>query len=937
MRNKKWLMLLATAMLAGSLSGGIIASAGTVESKPAGEGVLTSSNELNNTNFKIIQVNEGDADAYVAEEVTDHVVKYNAGEWQGMQVGTPVPKELMAKPDAKVTLTYSFTEFSAAAAGAQLLITPGTSLADQYTYGYVLTGNDNGIAVVPAYRASATESDPTSKLIAHHGGDAVFDIPVQWQAYSWSAGTLSNYAAAYNNATFKIEMKVNAEGWVDVTLISGFFLDWQRWTNGGSTVTNWAPYDGTTDFYANVWGRYMDGVTLENANLSVSYTEDGETKTEVVFDCNMDSNVDVSAATEGKFIATGATHVQNGNSGLKVTNPALGSGIITRAELQTDKGLANNFELNAKVIPMQVAAGQKIGFGFGYKDNMEIAGEHSFFYFTENEGKVIFGGEKVDAAGATSALFPEVEVAGATIGEKAEAIPVVFAGKGNNMEITVGSNDTIVVENFDPNGYFAITHKGEGNLTYMLKDNLTMKGYQFRENEEGAEAITSNFDGNYLRTDKFQVASTTAPETFMIATENSHELTGITPENGKIGFYGTSTNTRILTTKKYADFVLQFDYISIPVQQRGALVLAGNRPSAVYLMFGMKEGGLPLIDSSVYAIGMYEGLGALDFYGNNETVVCTLGMATTCSGIAAKGLSRSMPATEKSAISIPEYVTGYNPDAADNGVKAWHDPNPDDPANIYSMYNKTTRVKLVCINNEVALYLAEVDVETGAIKGEYVEIMKFKAVDTEGYLGIGTDSPAYFEIDNLAITPVSREDTLAFANGSQAINANIVADILPQDMDSDPLPTPIDKPVLTVDAEAKKVTWQAVEGAANYAVTVKLGTETVLERTVEGTEIDLSGITEEGTYRVTVVANPADEVAHVSSRESVEYVIGAQKPEPSDSSDSAGSSDSVNESSSDETADSSEKSGCFGTVSGTMAAVMLLCAGIAVGKKRKED
>lgn len=82
---------------------------------------------------------------------------------------------------------------------------------------------------------------------------------------------------------------------------------------------------------------------------------------------------------------------------------------------------------------------------------------------------------------------------------------------------------------------------------------------------------------------------------------------------------------------------------------------------------------------------------------------------------------------------------------------------------MYSLYNKTTRIKLVCVNNKVELYFGEVDTATGKVKGEYVRIAAFDAVDTSGYLGIGSDSPAYFEIDNFAVTPVSREATLEFA------------------------------------------------------------------------------------------------------------------------------------------------------------------------------
>ena len=51
--RKKLLTVLATAALASTLAGGlcISASAGVVENKPAGNGLITASNELNIENF----------------------------------------------------------------------------------------------------------------------------------------------------------------------------------------------------------------------------------------------------------------------------------------------------------------------------------------------------------------------------------------------------------------------------------------------------------------------------------------------------------------------------------------------------------------------------------------------------------------------------------------------------------------------------------------------------------------------------------------------------------------------------------------------------------------------------------------------------------------------------------------------------------------------
>ena len=233
--------------------------------------------------------------------------------------------------------------------------------------------------------------------------------------------------------------------------------------------------------------------------------------------------------------------------------------------------------------------------------------------------------------------------------------------------------------------------------------------------------------------------------------------------------------------------------------------------------------------------------------------------------------------------------------------------------------------------------MAEVDAATGNVKGEYIKIGAFKAVDTEGYVGIASDSPAYFEMDNFAVIPVSREDALKFAASGEELTASFVADMAPADMANDPIPTPLDKPVLTADATAKKVTWTAVEGAKDYDVTVKLGSETVLEKTVSGLEIDLSSLTATGTYKVTVLANPENASEHQSSRSTIDYVVGGST-NPGDSSSGTNSSDSASNSSASSGGTSSggtTSSGCGSLVGGGLSLIAMMGAAFAVAKRKK--
>ena len=170
--RKRVVLMLVCLLLACCTGATLSAFAGINTNSPVGDGLMDNG-ELNIANFMILDDDE-DQSAFEVK-ASDFSVMYNNGEWQEMLVGTPVSKELMAKQDVKVMLTYKITGL--VATGAQLKIVPGaSSLSESHTYGYVLTGNNKGIAKVGVERASATTSDPASKLIAHHGGDAEFDF-----------------------------------------------------------------------------------------------------------------------------------------------------------------------------------------------------------------------------------------------------------------------------------------------------------------------------------------------------------------------------------------------------------------------------------------------------------------------------------------------------------------------------------------------------------------------------------------------------------------------------------------------------------------------------------------------------------------------------------------------------------------------------------------
>lgn len=926
--RKRVVLMLVCLLLACCTGATLSAFAGINTNSPVGDGLMDNG-ELNIANFMILDDDE-DQSAFEVK-ASDFSVMYNNGEWQEMLVGTPVSKELMAKQDVKVMLTYKITGL--VATGAQLKIVPGaSSLSESHTYGYVLTGNNNGIAKVGVERASATTSDPASKLIAHHGGDAEFDFSapdasIGWQAYSWSCGTFQNQISARGAAYFGMEISVNANKWVDVRILVGYMNEGNLvWLNRGTTITNWAPYDGSSDFYTNVWVRYADGMIIDGATLDVTYTEGGETKNVTVFETDLDDQEKVITAADatpaaGCYIARGMTYASFAEAEILVTNPLQDARITTLNPLKVDTGMEKTFEMTVSFRLQQMVATRKIGVAFGlnrYDTKLSApAGGASFLYLTvDADGNVVLGADNIAEDGTATATGTAQTLAGAEVGENAANLALTIVGKSDNsVDVTIGDN-TFNFPNMKLNGNIAIAQTGTGEVVYgIMPDAFGVTGYEFAENE-ATKVVTSTFNGNYLNESKFAVQSKVAPSEYIVKQETTaHEIAGIVAEDGKVGFYGTSTNTRLMFTEQYADFVLQFDYISEAFAKRampGGLTTAGqaNRYSPFYILFGA-ESSIPEL-AQTYALGIIEG-NATQYFWGAESLMPREGKL----GDGKVVVLSNMKTVEKSDDAIPCYrsVDGKIT-LADYGL-----PNEEAASFIYSFYNKTSRVKMVVINNHMAVYAAPV-AEDGTA-GAYVKLYEQTVANSFGYVGFGTDAPGWAAIDNVAITPI--EKSVALEMGLDAVPAvDLVPDVAVADMAEDPEPAPLAQPKLTVDTAAKKVTWAAVDGAKEYEVTVTLDKEEKIKKTVTATEIDLSSLTAAGEYTVAVVAIPADEEVHLKSRATTTYRVEGSGTTPGGDDNPGGDEPS---------------GGCNSNLwaFGGLSAVVLLAGTAILLKKKKEN
>ncbi len=609
-----------------------------------------------------------------------------------------------------------------------------------------------------------------------------------------------------------------------------------------------------------------------------------------------------------------------------VTNPNKDARIVSFNALAVDNRLEKTFEMQSafKLVNFGNESTRKVGVALGLDDYKAVLSAPkngaSFIYLTENEeGQIVLGADNIAEDGTATAAGEQTVINGAALNA---TISLNITGKKDgSVDVTVGEQ-TVNFKDIKANGNVAIAQTGEGEVTFsVLANDFKVTGYQLTENE--GEKVTSSFNGNWTSPAKFFFRNNIAPSAHVTAVEGGHAVTGMTPENGKVGFYGTSTNTALTFLKPYADFVMQFDYISVPYKQRGKLggIETGgdaNRFSPLYAVFGGESGESAIAE--YYALGIVEG-NATQYFWGAESLIAPEGKLLREG--ATLGVVSGVTDTEDSETAIPKY--GANP--VEGGKPAFTVNGYIKPADEEkSFYNKTTRFKLVVINNNVALWAANVD-ENGAVAGDYRKVYECTVKNSFGYVGFITDSPAWCELDNIAITPISTQTALDKGLNAEPA-ADLVADVPVSEMAADPMPEMLAKPVLTADTAAKKVTWNAIEGAGEYAVTVRFNGEEVDSKTVTATEYDMSKYTDKGDYTVSVVAIPADLEAYQKSlNANITYTVSDDGNEPGG-----------NEPGGNETNEPDEGCGCGGSVNGALgsAAIVLILGGVAILIRRRK-
>lgn len=905
MKKKLSVMFLAACLVAVSMFGSVtfMASANISTNSPVGSGIM-SGGGLNTTNFRINEDTDPSAYSY---ESGNKTYAYVSAENSVIVPMKKVPKTV-AEDGSKVVLQFDVYEFGSAWS-QMLYLAPFATNTEWSTananYSIVRIHNNGVIPVegkITKSEVYAPGADTPSALVGTIYENFGFQMDI----------LKAQKDAGRSYATFWFEFDMKEKSY---TVFAG---------NAGAeekieyvTVKKAFDFPETEDGWYFVFGINQKDKPFEFDNLKLYSEKDG--KQTVYADFGFDSDEEIITSPNPEVPEALCVYnsvadkagVKEYDAKVNVVNPAQDTSIITLNRLNVISGFQPTIEMTAEYIFTKMNAGRKIGIAMGlesYRTGLSAPkGGATFLYFTVNaSNQIVFGVDNIDDGGVATAVGEQVVVEGAALNSSIELAVTGLSDAKVSVAFNGNTEKAVDFDGLKLSGNMAFAHTGSADCQVeytMISDSFGLTAYSFDENET-TESVNSSFDGNYINPNKFAFQSIIAPESYLEKQPTStHDATGLTAENGLIGFYGTSTNTRLMFKQQYGDFVLQFDYISRPYNERiwpGGLRTGGdaNKYSPFYLIFGA-ESEIPELQTT-YALGIVDGNATQYFWGAESLIYCT-GKLT---GSPTKVLS-TLKETEKSDESIPWFTS-----PAEEPQK-YGEPNGE----TYSLYNKTSRMKLVAINNNVALYAAPVAEDGSA--GEYVKLYEIKVNNAFGYVGFGTDSPAWNEIDNVAITPIAKETALELGPNAEP-KVDLVKDVAVKDMEKDPEPTPLAKPALKIDGT--KVTWQAIENAKEYKVTVLKGSVTVNSATVTATEFDLSSIKEAGKYTVKVEAIPENTVDYVGSSSSVIYEVGgAEKPTDGD------------------------KSGCKGcnsSVTGTAilsAAVFALAGGAIVLKKNKND
>ncbi len=570
--------------------------------------------------------------------------------------------------------------------------------------------------------------------------------------------------------------------------------------------------DNAKEHYAHLYAETTGGaVAIDNFLVKDS---DGAVKCDLDFSDASKISGSATPVEGGIYCSGGGTKY---DTYLTLNSPAAGDRLVTYLPIEKDDKSEDAVRMSISV-RLDGAAG-KAGVLFGMEDGSAAVGAEntSFLYFERGETTDRVNVQVGSKAGTAQDLgvaltdFTRLDVA---------------VRSNGTLTVSVGGEVKATFTGCAFEGYIGLMTDGTAGAQLSFLPELKIDTYVYVEG--AGKNLENNFDSGWLNENNY--IKDGHPATTLGAAGNDVVL-----QDGILLFDGTSDGTHFAFHETYADFILQFDWINYPWEDRPT-----KEDGSVYNKPKPAEGR---------GVELYSPLGI------------SFGKTAPSGGWTENYLIRLFD-----DLNIVQEIKTGNIVTMGSGFANAEQAADIQPGKI-DFYENTVNIKLVVRNNEAQVW--------GAVHNDPAETPEHKLLATfavenyMGYVSISTTEAGYFGIDNLRMTNIdgwTDEQVSAYENYKE-----IAAEEKPD-------PVQLETPVLTLND--KTVTWNEVEHAAGYEVYVngeKQG-ETIHVCTFTFEE------TEAGTYRITVKAL-GDGDLYLDSAESAaqEIVIteqGGNKPDP---------------------------------------------------------
>ncbi len=378
----------------------------------------------------------------------------------------------------------------------------------------------------------------------------------------------------------------------------------------------------------------------------------------------------------------------------------------------------------------------KFGFAIGMPAANTAVDDSGFLYFANEGGTthLVLGGTDYDL--------------GKDLVGEGETPVVLNALADGKLNVKVGEAD-YAFENVNFDGYFAILSKGEGDATVIVGQAFKVTNYSYNKSEGGELAV--NFNTGYYDKENWTMQSLKA--NYFNEPERAR---GITFENGRLNFDGVGIMTYFATTKRYSEYILEFDYIQphdLPTTYANggflgtfAVCIASNASSGYN-------------NSNMFSPFYYDGYGY---------VQCTYATSGVYEGSSTSG--------------------------------KWNFYNADKDV--------VTAMKFVVAEEKVSVYVQDIT-ETEFDAENYHLMGTWEVGNTYGYVCFAGDEGTVQSFDNIRITPIDDPNPEQVRkNIEEFVDRRPIAD------DHVDLAAPV------IEADGNVVSWEAVKDAEGYVVTV---------------------------------------------------------------------------------------------------------------------